>query len=144
MASGIIGEHGTYAELMARAGEFSRLAREFGGEQEREEEVKAVDGGVDPKDNKTLLSDDPVSKEKMRARVDLSKVAGKGTLEGRLMVKEKRTTGAVPWHSESQKLTDFGMHPTNGSNLSLWSVYQCGKGVSDDAADSIIHVLDAR
>ena len=68
--------------------------------EEREEEVEAVDEGVDPKDNKTLSSDSPLSKEKMKAKVDLSKVAGKGTLEGRLMVKEKRTTGAVPWHGE--------------------------------------------
>lgn len=36
------------------------------------------------------------------------------------------------------------MLPTNGSALSLWGIYQCGKGVSDYATDNIIHVLDAR
>lgn len=97
MASGVIGEHGTYTDLKARGGEFSRLALEFGGEQERGEEVEAVDGGADSKDSKTLSSDDPVSKN-MKAKVDLRKVAGKGTLEGRLMMKEKRNTGAVSWH----------------------------------------------
>ncbi|OCB92268.1 ABC protein [Sanghuangporus baumii] len=98
MASGIIGEHGTYAELMEKGGEFSRLAREFGGDQEQEEEIEALDEGIDSKSTKMQSAGDSMSKEKMKAKVDLSKVAGKGTLEGRLMVKEKRTTGAVPWH----------------------------------------------
>ena len=38
VASGRIGEHGTFDDLMARGGEFARLSREFGGEQERKEE----------------------------------------------------------------------------------------------------------
>ncbi|KAL5526288.1 hypothetical protein ACEPAF_8011 [Sanghuangporus sanghuang] len=98
MAPGNIGEHGTYEELMEKGGEFSRLAREFGGEQKREEEVEAVDEQTDFKDTKAPSDKDAVSKEKMKAKVDLSKVAGKGTLEGRLMMKEKRNTGAIPWH----------------------------------------------
>ncbi|KAL5504423.1 hypothetical protein ACEPAH_8498 [Sanghuangporus vaninii] len=98
MASGIVGEHGTYAELMEKGGEFSRLAREFGGDQEQEEEIEALDEVIDSKSTKMQSAGDSMSKEKMKAKVDLSKVAGKGTLEGRLMVKEKRTTGAVPWH----------------------------------------------
>ena len=38
------------------------------------------------------------AKEKSR---NMDKYAGKGRLEGRLMVKEKRTTGAVPWSGKT-------------------------------------------
>ena len=40
MSSGTIGERGTYSELMERGGEFSRLAREFGGEQNMRKKSK--------------------------------------------------------------------------------------------------------
>ncbi|EJD07137.1 ABC protein [Fomitiporia mediterranea MF3/22] len=96
MSAGKIGEHGTYGDLLSRGGEFARLAREYGGEQEREED-EATDEDAPTKSTKTIGME-PVNKEKLKAKLDLSKVAGKGTLEGRLMVKEKRTTGAVPWH----------------------------------------------
>lgn len=100
VASGKIGEHGTYADLVARGGEFSRLAREFGGEDKREEENKDI-GEEDEQSDSGPAS---VDKEKLKAKLDLSRVAGKGTLEGRLIVKEKRTTGSVSWKSESSKL----------------------------------------
>ena len=45
VASGRIGEHGTFDDLMARGGEFARLSREFGGEQERKEEEEKEEEG---------------------------------------------------------------------------------------------------
>jgi ABC-type multidrug transport system ATPase subunit len=93
--NGRIAERGTFKELMQHNGEFARLTKEFGGG----EHVAGADESAD-------TMDDPVSpaaldvgkaKEKVKASYDLEKVAGKGRLEGRLMVKEKRTTGSVSW-----------------------------------------------
>ena len=37
---------------------------------------------------------------KMKSKRDIAASAGKGRLEGRLMVAEKRTTGSVSWSSK--------------------------------------------
>lgn len=85
---------------MEKNGEFARLSREFGGEEKKEEEIEAIDDDVDV-DKKSKRPATVFDKEKLRARIDLDKVAGKGRLEGRLIVKEKRTSGSVPWHGMS-------------------------------------------
>ncbi|KAI5119967.1 hypothetical protein M0805_004347 [Coniferiporia weirii] len=100
IAGGRICEHGTYIDLLAKGGEFARLSKEFGGEQEREDEVEAIDGDVEESADKNNAeqADASMDKAKLKAKLGLDKVEGRGKLEGRLMVKEKRTTGAVPWH----------------------------------------------
>jgi ATP-binding cassette subfamily C (CFTR/MRP) protein 1 len=84
---GRIAEAGTYAELIAKGGEFARLDREFGGaqgqaagEEEEEPQVQVV----------------TVADAKAK-----SAGAGTGKIEGRLIVKEHRTTGGVAWSSTS-------------------------------------------
>ncbi|KAJ6454129.1 ABC protein [Mycena sanguinolenta] len=78
--AGRITEEGTYAQLIARGGEFARLDREFGG-------------------RKSADDDDPqiqvVSVEEAKKKSEGAK--GTGKIEGRLMVKEARTTGGVAW-----------------------------------------------
>ena len=90
MANGRIVEAGTYADLLAQGGDFARLSKEFGGETEKEEEEEAVE-----EEDRGEING--VDKAKLKARL-LGKAEGKGTLEGRLMIKENRNTGAVPWH----------------------------------------------
>ncbi|KAJ7086329.1 ABC protein [Mycena belliarum] len=87
LADGRIAEAGTYAELIARGGEVARLDREFGGQQkaDREEDGEAV-GAVE---RRVMTVDE--------AKVKAASVEGTGKLEGRLIVKEHRTTGGVAW-----------------------------------------------
>lgn len=97
MANGRLGEQGTYDDLMRINGEFARLSREFGGDQEKEEEKGPIvdeEGGPREEAEKHPAED---VKAKLKER-NLDKVAGTGRLEGRLIIKETRTTGAVPWH----------------------------------------------
>lgn len=96
MANGHIVEAGSYTELIARGGDFARLSKEFGGENERELEKEEEEEAVSQEEEKKV---EGLDKDKLRAKL-LSKAEGKGTLEGRLMVKEARNTGSVPWYSE--------------------------------------------
>lgn len=102
VSGGRIAEQGTFDDLISLDGEFSRLSKEFGGEQKREDEEDAVEeeGEVNAKAKQKAAE---VDKAKLKAKIDLDKVAGKGRLEGRLMVKEKRTTGSVSWNGKEPK-----------------------------------------
>ncbi|KAG1832564.1 ABC protein [Suillus subalutaceus] len=86
--NGVITESGTYEELVSRGGDFARLDLEFGGHaSEGKEEDQAEE--VTPQ---TGISIDAVKLKSERAR---EKAAGSGKLEGRLIVKEKRSTGSI-------------------------------------------------
>ncbi|KAJ7852235.1 ABC protein [Mycena leptocephala] len=89
--SGRIAEAGTYPELIARGGEFARLDREFGG-------AKAEDAGGEgtgENGNEDEAQVQVVSVEDAKARS--RGAAGTGKIEGKLIVKERRTTGGVAW-----------------------------------------------
>ncbi|KAF5334268.1 hypothetical protein D9758_015549 [Tetrapyrgos nigripes] len=81
MDDGRITEHGTYDQLVDQDGEFARLDREFGGQDDSEPKspVKAT------------------NLEEMKVKSENTAGAGVGRLEGRLIVKEKRSTGSVSW-----------------------------------------------
>ncbi|KAF7289946.1 ABC protein [Mycena indigotica] len=81
--NGRIAEAGTYQQLVARGGAFAKLDQEFGGEPTAEQ--------GDEKQKTTVTATVEEAKEKARGG------AGTGKLEGRLMVKEQRTTGGVSW-----------------------------------------------
>jgi ABC-type multidrug transport system ATPase subunit len=89
--NGCITEVGTYPELIARGGEFARLDREFGGAEAKEGEGE----GEGDESGEKAPQVQVVSVEDAKAR---SKgAAGTGKIEGKLIIKEKRTTGGVAW-----------------------------------------------
>ncbi|KAJ7717861.1 ABC protein [Mycena metata] len=87
--NGHITEAGTYPELIARGGEFARLDGEFGGQT-------AGAGGAEGEGEE---DEEPqiqvVSVEDAKAKS--AGAAGTGKIEGKLIVKEARTTGGVAW-----------------------------------------------
>jgi hypothetical protein len=85
MDDGHVTEHGTYDALVEQDGEFARLDREFGGQGESEE----------AKTNVNAINIAEVRNKSRRS-------AGVGRLEGRLIVKEKRSTGSVSWSGKNQ------------------------------------------
>ncbi|KAF5359779.1 hypothetical protein D9756_003206 [Leucocoprinus leucothites] len=87
MDNGRIKEHGTYAELTSKEGDVARLAAEFGGLADSDSES---DGSSE------TFQDDSIDAEKQRSKERSQGAAGTGRLEGRLIVKERRTTGSVP------------------------------------------------
>ncbi|KAI0649348.1 ABC protein [Trametes meyenii] len=94
LGNGRIAEQGTYTELMGHDKEFARLMQEFGGKTKEEEE----DAEEDVTEATTSSSSGAaVDDAKNKSESVQRKGAGTGKLEGRLIVKEKRTTGSVSW-----------------------------------------------
>ncbi|KAF9448313.1 ABC protein [Macrolepiota fuliginosa MF-IS2] len=82
--NGFIKEHGTYQGVVEKEGDLARLTAEFGGANDSD----SVSDG-----SSNTAQDDSIDEEKQRSQ---AKAAGTGRLEGRLIVKERRTTGSVP------------------------------------------------
>ena len=83
LRDGIVAEKGTYQELIQANGEFARLDKEFGGNsagQSQESEEVELD---DEKRTKAITAS------------SRRQAAGSGKLEGKLIVKEQRTTGSI-------------------------------------------------
>ena len=107
MKGGKIVESGTYDELMSRGGEFARLNKEYGGHSQ--DPVEHRDGDtvkVSVGDGNKLMSQSdtdssgvktagPMTQDIATEAVKLKAVGGTGKLEGRLMVKEQRSTGSI-------------------------------------------------
>ena len=82
IADGRIGEHGTYAELMASGGQFAQFVNEFGSkESEAEREEEAVEG-----------EEEEETEEKDEEKAAKRKKREQGAA---LMQVEERNTGAV-------------------------------------------------
>ncbi|KAJ7872414.1 ABC protein [Mycena leptocephala] len=88
---GRIAEAGTYPELIASGGEFARLDREFGGA--KAEDAGGDGAGENGDEDEAQVQVVSVEDAKARSRG----VAGTGKIEGKLIVKERRTTGGVAW-----------------------------------------------
>ncbi|KAG2158637.1 ABC transporter type 1, transmembrane domain-containing protein, partial [Suillus bovinus] len=86
--NGIIMESGTYEDLVSRSDDFARFDLEFGGHaSEGEDETQEED--VIPQ---TRITIEDVKLKSKRAK---KQATGNGKLEGRLIVKEKRSTGSA-------------------------------------------------
>ena len=97
--NGRIAEQGTYADLMAHGKEFARLMQEFGGKtQEEEDEAEAEEDIAEAAKHQAPAIDDAKNKSASVQR----KGAGTGKLEGRLIVREKRTTGSVSYKGRTR------------------------------------------
>ncbi|KAG0703603.1 ABC transporter type 1, transmembrane domain-containing protein, partial [Suillus ampliporus] len=90
--NGVITESGTYYELISRGGDFARLDMEFGGH---------VSEGKDYDQAKEVTPQTGVTIEDVKLKSDRTreKATGIGKLEGRLMVKEKRSTDSLSWRA---------------------------------------------
>lgn len=122
LAAGRIAEAGTYPELIARGGEFARLDREFGGAEAQE--------GADGEDEPQVQV---VSVEDAKAK---SAGAGTGKLEGKLIVKEHRTTGGVAWSGECNNLILKTYPSAETLSRSVWILFEGRRGLEDGAGHS--------
>ncbi|KXN81322.1 Multidrug resistance-associated protein 1 [Leucoagaricus sp. SymC.cos] len=86
LENGRIKEYGSYQELAAKGGDVARLATEFGGIPDSDSESDR---------SSDTMQDDDIDAQKERSKEKSKGVAGTGRLEGRLIVKERRTTGSV-------------------------------------------------
>ncbi|KAG2145396.1 ABC protein [Suillus bovinus] len=88
--NGVITESGTYDDLISRGGDFARLDLEFGGHaSEGEDEA--------PEEKATPQTSITIEDVKLKSERTRERATGSGKLEGRLIVKEKRSTGSVSW-----------------------------------------------
>lgn len=85
---------------MSNDGDFARLDKEFGGSTN--DSSPAIEDTADAEIPilSTPRGVDVVEEAKTKSSKVERSGAGSGKLEGRLMVKEKRTTGSVSWSSQ--------------------------------------------
>ncbi|KJA26268.1 hypothetical protein HYPSUDRAFT_36540 [Hypholoma sublateritium FD-334 SS-4] len=84
LRDGCVAEQGTFEELIHANGEFARLDKEFGG-GDSEQGQRSSGKGINKEDLKTKLA----STSRRQA------ATGTGKLEGKLIVKERRSTGSI-------------------------------------------------
>ncbi|KAG1720078.1 putative YOR1-ABC transporter [Suillus lakei] len=89
MNNGVIMENGTYDERITRGGDYARLDLEFGGH--------AFEGKKDGQAEEAAPVQAGVTIEDAKLKSERARASGSGKLEGRLTVKEKRSTGSVSW-----------------------------------------------
>ena len=93
ISDGRIAEQGTYAELMARDGEFSAFIKEFGSTQEHKVEDEDQDQEVAIK-NSSIKTDSAAGLTREKEKLEKMKKATPGAT---LMQAEERNTGAIQW-----------------------------------------------
>lgn len=126
--NGCITESGTHQQLVSNAGEFARLDKAFGGvnDDQAAEEIAddvAVDSLTKQSQPRTVNLDAIKSKSAKIAR----KGAGTGKIEGRLIVKERRSTGSVSWRSRSIQCL-FGTERAQSLPPVYWAYIVAGRG----------------
>ena len=98
IADGQVMERGTYAELMANDGVFSKFLKEFGSKQEEEEEIEDVDEATAEGEG----ANGGKSKKGSGAVTALKEQYEKGKT---IMQDEERSVGAVTWRVYKTYLT---------------------------------------
>ncbi|KAF9565380.1 ABC protein, partial [Agrocybe pediades] len=86
LREGSIAEKGTYQELVQAQGEFARLDKEFGGNTPEHNEG-----------SEEIHIEEQIEEQKKKAVSNSTRrqAAGTGKLEGKLIVREQRTTGSI-------------------------------------------------
>ncbi|KAG8794210.1 hypothetical protein FRC17_008325, partial [Serendipita sp. 399] len=99
MEDGYIAEEGTYDNLIAKGGSFSKLMTEFGGENSGEkEDIPTENGTIGPEERAQEIRDAAIrggGKGRYQVSQAIGNAAGTGKLEGRLIQSEKRTVGSI-------------------------------------------------
>lgn len=86
---------------MGHGKEFARLMQEFGGDNKEEEDDAEAAAEEDVTEAAARrAAPGAVDDAKTKAVAVQKKGAGTGKLEGRLIVREKRTTGSVSWRGK--------------------------------------------
>jgi ABC-type multidrug transport system ATPase subunit len=94
IADGQVMERGTYVELMANRGVFSKFVKEFGSKQQQEDETDEAKDGVEV-----------VKKEKNEKRPDTADLKEEYEKGKTIMQEEERNIGAVTWETYKEYLT---------------------------------------
>lgn len=101
--------------------------QEFGGQSKEEEEEAEAEEGIS--NAKAAIDTTGIDDAKNKSESVQRKGAGTGKLEGRLIVKERRTTGSVSWRGRCSATRDS---QDNGADLVPRPVYgdyiKAGKG----------------
>ncbi|EJU01052.1 ABC protein [Dacryopinax primogenitus] len=95
---GVIAEQGTYDQLVASKGTFSRLAKQFAGEAEEQRRREELEEEREAEEGKPAEKKPELTTEAVRLKMEkiaVGTAAGTGKLEGRLIQAEKRKTGSV-------------------------------------------------
>ena len=92
-------EQGTFQELILANGNFARLYKEFGGDDSQPSEKQQV----------TIAIAEDI---KSKLRSTYKHAAGTGKIDGKLIVKEKRTTGSISRQGTSSPLLIPGIKLT--------------------------------
>ena len=128
---------------MGHGKEFARLMQEFGGKtKEEDDDAEAEEDVTDAVVKKTTPAiDDAKNKSESVQR----KGAGTGKLEGRLIVREKRTTGSVSWRGKGEtECVDIGLSLTLTLSLhSLWRLPQGRQSILLGSHPHVVHARDA-
>ena len=90
LRDGRLTEQGTFQELILANGEFARLNKEYGGNDSQPTQKPQAATA-------TAVAEDIKSK----SRSAYKRAGGTGKLEGKIIVKEQRTTGSIPLQSNS-------------------------------------------
>ncbi|KAF9243526.1 ABC protein [Melanogaster broomeanus] len=91
MNNGVITESGTYGELIANDGVFAKLDMDYGGHNKDEKKLE----GVEVELAEAQKQGATIEEAKLKSATAREKAMGHGKMEGRLIVKEQRSTGSV-------------------------------------------------
>ena len=94
IADGQVMERGTYVELMANHGVFSKFVKGFGSKQQQEDETDEAKDGVEV-----------VKKEKNEKRPDTADLKEEFEKGKTVMQEEERNIGAVTWETYKEYIT---------------------------------------
>jgi hypothetical protein len=128
LREGRLAEQGTFQELVAANGEFSRLDKEYGGNDSQPTEKSQV----------TMAVAEDVKAKLLSGR---KHAVGTGKIEGKLIVKEQRTTGSIPRQGNSM----FSLIPNDSLTfISLQGLYPSREGIFHDSPYIACRCFDAR